>query len=125
MYNSFDGWRFNMEDYRVDMGLRIQALRKERHLTQEEIAEALEVTSKHISEVERGIASLSMERFVKLAKLFDCSLDYLAFGKSIDGEDEYIPEIILETFRKDDEYEKGLLTDYLSLYRRLRSGHRE
>ena len=59
------------------IGKKIATLRKENSMTQEQLAEKLSITVKHCSSVERGLSSLSLEKLIYVADLFDVSLDYL------------------------------------------------
>ena len=70
-----------MKDYKKDMGLRIKTRRKALRLTQETVAERLDVSVKHFSEVERGLTGLSIENLVKLSGVLMVSLDYLVKGE--------------------------------------------
>lgn len=58
-----------MLDY-YEMGARIAALRKENAITQEKLAEILDISVKHCSEVERGVSSLSLEKLIYLSDFF-------------------------------------------------------
>lgn len=69
-----------MNDTKKEIGLRIKELRKEKKLTQEKMAEMLDISQKHYSEVERGITGLSVAHYIKLSELFSVSLDYLLRG---------------------------------------------
>lgn len=71
-----------MSDYKKQMGSRIKIRRKKLLLTQEEIAERLNVSVKHFSEVERGIAGLSIENLIKLSDILGLSLDYIIKGET-------------------------------------------
>lgn len=71
-----------MNDYKHDMGLRIKSERKKLKLTQEQIAERLDISVKHLSEVERGLAGLSVENLIKLSSIFGVSIDYLVKGEA-------------------------------------------
>lgn len=70
-----------MEDYKHDMGLRIKQERKKHKLTQEQIAEMLDISIKHFSEVERGLTGLSIENLIKLSNILCVSIDYLVKGE--------------------------------------------
>ena len=70
-----------MKDYKHDMGLRIKAKRKSLKLTQEEIAEMLDISVKHFSEVERGLTGLSVENLIKLSNILGVSIDYIVKGE--------------------------------------------
>ncbi len=99
---------------------RIKELRKIHKLTQLQLADKLSVTTKHINNVEHGKARLSLEKMIELCDVLDCSLDYLVLGKSPAGDNTYIPDTIIETFRSGSEKEKALLLEFLSLYVKMR-----
>ena len=71
-----------MNDYKKDMGLRIKARRKKLLLTQEVVAEHLGISVKHFSEVEWGIAGLSIENLINLSNILGLSIDYIIKGDS-------------------------------------------
>ena len=101
------------------IGKKIATLRKENSMTQEQLAEKLSITVKHCSSVERGLSSLSLEKLIYVADLFDVSLDYLVRDFS-DEEQEYIPQICLQLFKDADNKERLLLKEYLSLYQKIK-----
>ena len=101
------------------IGKKIATLRKENSMTQEQLAEKLSITVKHCSSVVRGLSSLSLEKLIYVADLFDVSLDYLVRDFS-DEEQEYIPQICLELFKNADNKERLLLKEYLSLYQKIK-----
>ena len=65
----------------IETGRRIHALRQERGLTQEELANTLGITDRHIRGIESGKRNASIDLLVALANLFSVSLDYLILGK--------------------------------------------
>ena len=73
-----------MTDYKKEMGKRIKCRRKEFKITQEEMAEILGISVKHFSEVERGLAGLSVENLVRVSSVLELSLDYLIKGEATD-----------------------------------------
>jgi transcriptional regulator with XRE-family HTH domain len=58
---------------------RIRQLRQERRWTQAELGEKVGVHQKQVSAYERGANVPSTEVLIKLAEVFNVSLDYLAF----------------------------------------------
>ena len=103
------------------IGHRIKELRKNREMTQAILADELDVTVKHISYVECGKARLSLEKMIQLCMVLDCSLDYLILGKNADGSDGYVPDSIIETMRSGSDREKAILSEYLSLYSKIKA----
>ena len=58
------------------IGMRIRAARKERKMTQEEVAIACGCTSNHLSAVETGSHKPSLDLIIKLATVLNSSVDY-------------------------------------------------
>lgn len=63
-----------------ESGERIQKLRKQRGLTQQELADQVGITVSNLSKLERGIQGLSIDLLIELAVFFDTSMDYIALG---------------------------------------------
>lgn len=63
-----------MDDLRKNFGKRLKTLRRQAGLTQEELAEATEISVDFISLVERGINSPSFDNLEKLAKILGVSV---------------------------------------------------
>lgn len=59
-------------DYKI-LGKNIKYYRKQKNLTQEQMAEALELSVGFVSQVERGIAKMSLDTLVELCDLLECS----------------------------------------------------
>lgn len=62
------------------IGSRIKAERKKLGLTQEGLAELVNVSPHYIYEIERGMKSPSMETMVLLAEKMELSIDYIIYG---------------------------------------------
>ena len=63
-----------------EMGRRVSARRKQLHLTQEQLAEQMDVTPQMISSVELGKKAIRPENLVKLSRALSVSADYLLTG---------------------------------------------
>lgn len=63
-------------DYR-DMGLRIRMLRKTQHITQEALAEKLDVSPSFLGHIERGTRAASLETLIKLCHVLNTEPNYL------------------------------------------------
>lgn len=59
----------------------IKELRKENKMTQKQVAEKLGITYQSYQAYEHGISQPTLENFIKIANIYDVSLDYL-IGKS-------------------------------------------
>lgn len=102
-----------------EIGTRIVQLRKEHHMTQEQLAEALDISIKHCSCVERGVSSLSLERFIDLCDILDTNLDYLIRGKK-DTALEQMPSALRDTFENAEEEEVALLREMIILFSKIK-----
>ncbi len=58
-------------------GARIKEIRDDRKLTQERLAEMLNITTKHLSKIETGLRGPSVQLLISLAEKLDISADYL------------------------------------------------
>ena len=58
-----------MQNFHLAIGSRISGLRRLNGMTQEQLAEKLDITVKHVSSVERGQSSLSLEKLVDLSEI--------------------------------------------------------
>lgn len=63
-----------------EMGERIKAKRKLIGITQEKLAEEIDVSPSYISEIERGSSICSLEILVAIANVLDLNLDNLVNG---------------------------------------------
>ena len=64
-----------------ECGKRIQELRKSNSLTQEQLAEKLCITCKHLQKIETGRTTGSTGLLIDIAMIMDVSMDYLLLGK--------------------------------------------
>lgn len=78
---------------KTDIGKIIQKLRKDKNLTQEELAEKIDLSTNYLSKVERGLSVLNVEAFLKMADVLDFTLD--DFGVNTDSKiDETKKELV-------------------------------
>ena len=62
---------------RTKFAARLLALRKERKLAQDVVAELLGVTRTQVSDIEHGKTGTTLERLVQLCEYYQVSADYL------------------------------------------------
>ena len=73
-----------MKFYNVmETGRRIRKLRIEAELTQEQLAQNLEITVDHLGRIERGGSNLTVDMAIALATIFHVSLDFLVLGEKV------------------------------------------
>ena len=66
---------------RIAYGERIKRLRTSEELTQEQLAEKMNVSRTYIVKIENGFQIGPIEIAVELARVFNVSLDFLLLGK--------------------------------------------
>ena len=64
-----------------EIGKRVSLLRKDCGMTQEQLAEKLNMSLNHVAKMEIGLRRFTLETLIDLSRLFDVSLDYLILGK--------------------------------------------
>lgn len=64
----------------MSFGMNVQALRRRRNMTQEDLADALGVSRQSVSKWESDGSFPEMEKLVQLCELFGCDLDTLVRG---------------------------------------------
>ena len=91
---------------KITFGERLSYLRKNKGLSQNDLATVVNLTDKSISKWENNEVKPSMEDFVKLSSYFNVSLDFLVSG-IIREEDKIIVQA-LEKWKKITDYQKEL-----------------
>ncbi len=79
MYNQ------NMQDenlYNEKIAQNIRQLRKKNKYSQEYLAELIDRTREHVNRLEKGRETIGFSTFIKLAQIFNVSLDELAGYKT-------------------------------------------
>ena len=72
-----------------ETGKRIQLLRKQKGLSQEELADKLNVSSNTVAKIECGLRRPSVDCVVDLVNFFDTTVDYIILGEEIKKERNY------------------------------------
>ena len=73
---------------------RLQALRKSQNLSQEQLAEKLDVSRQAISKWESGQANPDINNILKLSDIYEVSTDYILTGKELDNQIVYKDHIV-------------------------------
>ena len=79
-----------------ELGQRIRKIRKAKEISQELLAEKIDISVTHMSHIETGNTKLSLPVLVKITKALDISSDYLIFGsnKEADADTDQISAIL-------------------------------
>lgn len=87
----------NYDPYAV--GERIQSLRKECELTQDQLAIDLNISDRYMRNLERGERVPSIDLFVELRERFGASLDYIVLGITASEREQAMQKQLQETRR--------------------------
>ena len=69
-------------------GKRVKEARKEKGLSQAEMAEKLNISTNHYGHMEQGIKGCSIDLLLEMAGILQVSTDYLLLGQSFERESE-------------------------------------
>ena len=64
-----------------EIGQRIRSLRKETGLSQEKLADKLNINTDHLGRLETGNRGMSIDLLAEISKYFTVSTDYILFGE--------------------------------------------
>ena len=90
----------------MNIGERIMALRKEKNISQTELAKRLNVSRQAVSKWEQGVSSPDTERLIQLAEILGTEVEYLATGRIPADEQPPIVVNMVKTEEKIVEVEK-------------------
>lgn len=69
-----------MEEKKMSFGENLQFLRKQKEITQEQLAEQLEVSRQSVSKWESGTSYPEMDKLLQICSMFQCNMDTLMQG---------------------------------------------
>ena len=104
------------KNFLISIGKRIAHIRQSHHITQTQLADILNVSPKHISHTECGTSGLSLKNLMEFCNYFNCSLDYIVFGKNKSDVTEKLPEEVIKLLNTGSAKEIELLNKYLKMY---------
>lgn len=83
------------------IGKRIQSRRKQLKLTQEQLAEMMNVSIQMVSNLERGNKAIRIDNLINLSQILDVSTDYILTGKATADDNEALTSRIAQLSPKD------------------------
>ncbi len=105
LYNSSKMNYIGIEPDYTAIGKRIRKYRWEKDISQEELAEAVGVSTTHMSHIETGATKLSLSVFIKISTALDISADLLL-------KDNAQPDYIYsQTHQEESDRQKRILTE--------------
>lgn len=94
-------------DYSL-LGRRIREERRKKDLTQEQLAEDVNVSYPHIGQVERGERGISLETLINISNRLGVTVDYL-LSDYIENEDEYLRQLWVRLVKNRTEKEQEMI----------------
>lgn len=101
-------------DYKL-IGDRIRTERKRKDITQESLAEKLDVTIGYVSQVERGITKISLDLLGKISSILECDIATLVTG-SVPNDERYITDEIHNEAKRLSPKKKKMLLEIIKLF---------
>ena len=95
-------------DYKL-IGERIKRVRKAAGITQETLAEHLNVSIGYVSQVERGITKISLDLLAAISSILKCDIAELITESAVNSSEYMEPEIINEIRKLDRNKKKFIL----------------
>lgn len=80
-------------DIKKSFGEKIKRFRKKRNLTQEQLAEMVDISSRNLSKIELGVCFVKAETLEKLLKALDVSTEELFANEHLKSEAELLENI--------------------------------
>ena len=100
-------------DYKL-IGERIKKERKRNEMTQETLAERLNVSIGYISQVERGITKISLDLLGAISSILGCNVAEFISESALKS-NSYIEAEIIEEFRKLDNKKRKYILEVIKL----------
>ena len=94
------GYLLGYDDNDINQMNRLKELRKEKGLTQTDLAELLEVTKLTIHNWENGVFSIKSDRLKKLCEIFDVDAPYLLGYNNVKNETDIKASVLDEALEK-------------------------
>jgi len=99
----------------VTIGKKIKKRRKAVGMTQDAVADILEVNASHISNIEGGRANPSLTALVNIANILECSVDCFLDGEYTYERDKNLDNEIADRLRLYDDEKKTRLLKMMDL----------
>lgn len=78
----------------IQIGNEIRKAREQAELTQEKLAEMIQLDSKNLSDIERGVVGISISTLTRICRALSVSSDVILFGKYAENDADYLTDKI-------------------------------
>lgn len=105
--------RKKTDESMVLIGANIRKARQRSDLTQEQLAELIEVTPQYLSDLERGVVGTSISTLILLCKKLNVTADFILFGTENDDDSEVM--VLLERIKYMPKYKADMIERAVNL----------
>ncbi|WP_407304056.1 helix-turn-helix domain-containing protein [Acinetobacter sp.] len=91
------------------IGRTLAQRREAKGLTQEQVAEALQIGTEAVSRMERGLTMPTVQRFAELAEVYECGIDDLLISSSNRASDQ--AEMIAQILQTLPEADRSMIVE--------------
>ena len=97
----------------IKIGKFIASCRKDKNITQEQLAEKLYITDRAVSKWERGLSLPDADKMLDLCNILDINVNELLNGEKIDMKDyeKKTEELLVELAKQEEKKNKRLMMD--------------
>lgn len=106
------------------IGMRIQELRKGKRISQEKLAEMVDLSTQYMSQIENAKRKASLNTIVCVANVLEISVDEILNGNQIMRSGEYNAEVEA-IFLDCNVYEKRVIYQIITETKRILKGNRD
>ncbi len=106
------GFAMNI-DYKL-IGERIKRTRKAKEITQDKLAEKLDVSIGYVSQIERGVTKISLDLLAAISSILNCDIA-IFISESAVNSSEYLESEIVSEARKLDQKKKKFILNLIKL----------
>jgi transcriptional regulator with XRE-family HTH domain len=89
-------------------------------MTQEQLAECLDVTIGYVSQIERGVSKVNLETLGKIANIFDCDVASLITASNRYIKNDLTLEKISEVCKQLSQRDKEIILNLLQCYQMIK-----
>lgn len=99
------------------IGKRIQKERKKAKITQEELAERIDVSVGYVSQIERGFTKVNLNMLSQICTELNCDIAYIITGTAV-NHSSYLNEEITNKISSLSNIQKQMVLDFIELLKR-------
>lgn len=99
----------------AELGQRIRRYRQFAHMTQEQLAEKIDMATSNISHIERATTQVSLQSLVKIANALNVSLDQLVCDSLLAVSSSYLDKDLAELLKSCTPKEKKIIRNIVEV----------